>query len=553
MNVASDPAARKPAQNELVRRKLDMDALRERIAPGKSKNAKLREACEGFESVFLQKMWEQMRKTVPKEGFLHSKDEETYQSLFDVELCKKMASAGGIGLADMLYEQLAQQLEDSGRTTTPGSFRKPLDIPTSSGLLAAKPKTGASAKDPEPTAGELYDPVAAEPGKLEEKAEESALEAALGSLRLEIGGAAAREWAKDRERATGSAGEAAALDNLLAQAMPGDPDPPAGTGGLKPSSGTGGSDPSAGTGGLRPSSGTGWSDPPAGTSGLRPSSGTGWSDPSAGTEASKAAERPGIAASVDTGSAFAPYPVHAPAATGTAKVENPASGEEDTPKRETPGADKSAGKNAPDPVTASWKSPGPVFAKPRPIGKFTRARSGGKKSSARPAKVASPKAVEAPFASGAQNLSPSAQNTGAPFAPVWPVDGTLLSRFGWTDSSEGGRRWNPGVEISSVPGAPVKAVLPGTVVYAGPREGKGNTVVLEHKDGYRSYYGNLQQTNLRVGERVGHGAEFARLAAGSSSSPQGENSATLFFELKKGEMAVNPESAVERAPGKTDT
>ncbi|MDR2799969.1 MAG: peptidoglycan DD-metalloendopeptidase family protein [Desulfovibrio sp.] len=512
MNPASDPAARKAAQNELVRRRLDMDALRERLAPDKSKNAKLRGACEGFEAVFLQKMWEQMRKTVPKEGFLHSKDEETYQSLFDVELCKKMASAGGVGLADMLYEQLAQQLEESGRSTTTGRYRKPLDIPPSSGLLAAKPEAGAKGR--EPTAEELYDPVAADAGKQAGGAEESALEAALSSLRLEIRGAAAREWAKDRERATGSPGAVAALNNPPAQAAP--------------------------------------DGPLADTDGPDSPLGAGGSAPRGGTDAPKTAERTGIAASVDTGSAFAPHPVYAPEATETVGVEKPADGAEETLKRETSGAEKNAGENTPDPASASWKGPGPVFAKPRPIGKFTRARSGGKNSSSRPAKVASPKPAAAPSAAGAQS-PPSAQNSGASFAPIWPVDGQLLNRFGWTDSPEGDRRWNPGVEIAAVPGAPVRAVLPGTVVYAGPREGKGNTVVLEHKDGYRSYYGNLQQTNLRVGERVGHGAEFARLAAGSPSSQQGENSASLFFELKKGEMAVNPESAVGQAPGRTDT
>ncbi|MDL2291488.1 rod-binding protein, partial [Desulfovibrio sp. OttesenSCG-928-F20] len=96
-----DPAmaVREANQSDLVRRKLDMDALRKRLGDQAGKEEKLRESCEGFEAIFLQKMWEQMRKTVPKEGYLHSKDEETYQSLFDIELCKKMASAGGIGLA----------------------------------------------------------------------------------------------------------------------------------------------------------------------------------------------------------------------------------------------------------------------------------------------------------------------------------------------------------------------------------------------------------------------------------------------------------------------
>ena len=45
------------AQNDLVQRKIQMDALRARLGDGRDEKAKLRESCEGFESIFLQKMW----------------------------------------------------------------------------------------------------------------------------------------------------------------------------------------------------------------------------------------------------------------------------------------------------------------------------------------------------------------------------------------------------------------------------------------------------------------------------------------------------------------
>lgn len=79
------------------------------------KEKKLREACEGFESIFIQKMWEQMRATVPKSGLMQSREEHVWQGMFDQELAKKMASAGGIGLADMMYEQLSRDLVSASR------------------------------------------------------------------------------------------------------------------------------------------------------------------------------------------------------------------------------------------------------------------------------------------------------------------------------------------------------------------------------------------------------------------------------------------------------
>lgn len=127
------------SSQDLVQRKLEVDSLRHRLGDTRTKEEKLRESCEGFESIFVQKMWEQMRKNVKKEGYLHSKDEEAYQSMFDQELAKKMTSAGGIGLADMLEQQLSQRLSHSSRSTTGSGSRAPLNPAAS----AAAPKMSA--------------------------------------------------------------------------------------------------------------------------------------------------------------------------------------------------------------------------------------------------------------------------------------------------------------------------------------------------------------------------------------------------------------------------
>ena len=81
------------------------------------KNRRLRDACEGFESIFIQKMWQQMRATLPKEGLLKGREEAYWQDMYDQELAKSMTSAGGIGLADMMFEQLSRNLVSASRTT----------------------------------------------------------------------------------------------------------------------------------------------------------------------------------------------------------------------------------------------------------------------------------------------------------------------------------------------------------------------------------------------------------------------------------------------------
>lgn len=81
------------------------------------KDRRLRDACEGFESIFIQKMWQQMRATLPKEGLLKGRDEAYWQDMYDQELAKSMTSAGGIGLADMMFAQLSRNLVSASRGT----------------------------------------------------------------------------------------------------------------------------------------------------------------------------------------------------------------------------------------------------------------------------------------------------------------------------------------------------------------------------------------------------------------------------------------------------
>lgn len=114
--------------NDIVQRKRQMDALKERLGDQRTHDERLREAVEGFEAIFVQKMWQQMRANVPKEGYLHSKNEEMWQSMYDQELSKKMTEAGGIGLSDMLYEQLKSKLDDASRASSPGRVVNPVPV-----------------------------------------------------------------------------------------------------------------------------------------------------------------------------------------------------------------------------------------------------------------------------------------------------------------------------------------------------------------------------------------------------------------------------------------
>lgn len=134
-------AAQQADTSDMVRFKQEMDGLKDRLSgEAGDKSKKLRDACEKFEAVFISKLWKEMRKTVPKEGYMHSKHEDKYLSMFDREFAEKMASSGGIGLADMIYEQLSEKLKNTSRETLSGGVNvKPLAAQPVSLLKGGKP------------------------------------------------------------------------------------------------------------------------------------------------------------------------------------------------------------------------------------------------------------------------------------------------------------------------------------------------------------------------------------------------------------------------------
>ena len=71
---------------------------------------KMKDLAQQFESIFIQQMYKQMRKTVPDDGLLpRGNADEIYNQLQDLEAAKITAQQGGIGLAELMLEQLMKE------------------------------------------------------------------------------------------------------------------------------------------------------------------------------------------------------------------------------------------------------------------------------------------------------------------------------------------------------------------------------------------------------------------------------------------------------------
>jgi len=102
---------------------------------------------------------------------------------------------------------------------------------------------------------------------------------------------------------------------------------------------------------------------------------------------------------------------------------------------------------------------------------------------------------------------------------AWPVEGTLLYRFGPERRPNGVTlRWN-GIGIGAPAGTPVRAVEAGTVAMAGAFEGYGPTVMISHGGGYYTLYLYLGSIAVREGETVAAGQVIGTV--GGQRTPEG--------------------------------
>ena len=115
------------------------------------------------------------------------------------------------------------------------------------------------------------------------------------------------------------------------------------------------------------------------------------------------------------------------------------------------------------------------------------------------------------------------------------------------------RRWHPilhryrahlGVDFGARRGTPVRAAGSGNIVFAGRKGGYGKTVIIAHKNGYRTLYAHLSKIRRGIypGKYVYQGQVIGYVGStGLSTGPH------LHFGLYKNNRAINPLPLVKMA------
>jgi peptidoglycan hydrolase FlgJ len=104
---------------QLTEKKLD--SMRNKSKFGQVDSEKdMEKVARDFESVFVNKLFESMRKGVPKSGLLDSSAMKMYQSMMDQEMAKLMSIGKGMGIGEMVYKDLSR-LNKVSEVMTPSS------------------------------------------------------------------------------------------------------------------------------------------------------------------------------------------------------------------------------------------------------------------------------------------------------------------------------------------------------------------------------------------------------------------------------------------------
>jgi murein DD-endopeptidase MepM/ murein hydrolase activator NlpD len=118
------------------------------------------------------------------------------------------------------------------------------------------------------------------------------------------------------------------------------------------------------------------------------------------------------------------------------------------------------------------------------------------------------------------------------FSFIWPINGTITSGFGWRHGE-----FHKGIDIwsAALSREKIHAALGGIVVRAGLSNGYGNLVVVDHGNGWVTYYAHLSSIHVSKGQRVVQGQVIGNM--GRTGNATGYH---LHFEIRKHGKPVNP-------------
>ena len=118
----------------------------------------------------------------------------------------------------------------------------------------------------------------------------------------------------------------------------------------------------------------------------------------------------------------------------------------------------------------------------------------------------------------------------------WPCSGRITSYFGYRRTGiRGATSYHQGIDIACAYGTTIVAADGGTVEFTGYKGAMGYTVIINHGNGYKTYYEHCSSFACRAGQHVYKGQAIAYVGSTGVSS-----GAHCHFGIQKNGVYVNP-------------
>ncbi len=117
MDYLSDIRARPSLPDMVTQKKIDTGTARLNSKSLEEQENEIKKVAQQFESIFINQVFKEMRKTVPESGLFDSYAMDMFQGMLDEEMSNELSKGNGLGLRDMIYKQLSS-LDEKIRSQT---------------------------------------------------------------------------------------------------------------------------------------------------------------------------------------------------------------------------------------------------------------------------------------------------------------------------------------------------------------------------------------------------------------------------------------------------
>lgn len=119
-----------------------------------------------------------------------------------------------------------------------------------------------------------------------------------------------------------------------------------------------------------------------------------------------------------------------------------------------------------------------------------------------------------------------------------PLSGKIIKNFS-VDPENDKKKEHSGVDVSARIGTEIRATADGVIDSVGQDKKYGNLVVINHENGYKTYYSSCSEIYVKKGERVKRGEVIAL------SGRTGRPTSHLHYEIRKDGIPLDPDEYIE--------